>query len=175
MPEGEEMTLKDHLKAFWRRYFSGGLVGLAIAAIVSVQVNQPVQNSPVVRWVDNLNIELVNDFVITTRQYVIYEKAGFRSDGASEPRASWTALGMQPFSGASIEASLAHDGLYQGELLPRAECDLIFRELLFKAGVESNKTEIMYQAVSRAGGVVWSRHTPESIRRAREFVSVSKQ
>jgi len=162
----------DHLKAFWRRYLGGGLLSLALAAIIHLQPNVPVVNSPVVRWVDNLNIELVNDFVITTRQYIITEKAGYRSDGASEPRATWTALGMQPFSGASIEASLAHDGLYQGELLPRAECDLVFRELLFKAEVESNKCEIMYQAVSRAGGVVWSRHTQESIRRARELVSI---
>lgn len=168
------MSIKDHLKAFWRRYFGGGLVGLAIAAIWAVQPNVPVVSSPVVRWVDNLNIELVNDFVITTRQYIITEKAGYRSDGASEPRATWTALGMQPFSGASIEASLAHDGLYQGELLPRAECDLVFRELLFKAGVESNKCEIMYQAVDRAGKVVWGKHTPSSIAAARQLVSVRR-
>jgi len=166
------MTIKDHLKAFWRRYMGGGLISLAIAAIWAVQPNVPVVSSPVVRWVDNVNIELVNDYAITTRQFIITERAGFRSDGASEPRATWTALGLQPFSGATIEASLAHDGLYAGELLPRAECDLIFRELLFKAGVESNKTEIMYQSVSRAGEVVWKRHTTESVSQARELVHV---
>ena len=165
------MTIREHLKAWWQNYVSGGLI-LALAAIVHSQMNVPVVNSPVVKWVDNVNIELVNDFVITTRQYIITERAGLRSDGASIPRAAWTALGLQPFSGSTIEASLAHDGLYQGQLLPRATCDLIFRELLFKAGVESNKCEIMYAAVDRAGSIVWARHTMESIKAARSRVSV---
>jgi hypothetical protein len=168
------MTLKDHFKTFWRRYCGGGLIGLMIAAIIHSQPNVPVENSPVVQWVDNQTITLVKDYVVTTEHYIITERAGFQSDGASEPKEAWTALGLHPFSGATIEASLAHDGLYSAELLPRAECDLVFRELLFKAGVESNKVEIMYQAVVRAGGVVWGRHTAETIAKARILVSVKK-
>lgn len=160
-----------HLKEFWQRYFGYGIFAVIIGAMVTSQPNVTVSISPVVKWVSNTEIELVQPYSITTADWIVDFKQGFQSDGASEPRATWTALGLTPFSGASIDASLTHDGLTRAELLARTECNLIFRELLLKNGVVSNKAEAMYQAVERAGAMVWSKHTDATVQEARKFVS----
>lgn len=164
----------NHIKEYWHRYV-GGSAAAFIAAILISQMNTAVPNSPVVKWVSNTTVELVQPFVSTSGIYIIHEEIGFQSDGASEPIATWTALGLNPFSGASIEASFDHDGLYEAELLPRDTCDLIFKERLLANGVAEEKANAMYLAVHAGGAAVWARHTTQSVAEARKLVHLERQ
>lgn len=168
------MTVFDHIRDYWRRYVvtTTGLIAIALAAICTHQPNVPVVNSPQFRFISNTEIALTARYAVTTTAGVVEMDAGFICDGASEPPATWSLLGLQPFSGASIRAALVHDALYRGELVSREVADRVFHELLLADGVEPHKARAMFEAVDRAGGVVWQRHTPQSIAAARELVRI---
>ena len=94
--------------------------------------------------------------------------AGFETDGASIPRLFWTTIG-HPFSRRFLGPALAHDALYDAELVTRATADWLFLEWLQLAGVVWTKRNRMWLAVRVGGGVCWGRHTEESIGRARAY------
>ena len=164
--------MMDHLKQWWKQYCGGGLLAMILAAMMTVQHNTPVTNSPVLVWTNNTTAIVKEAYTSDAGDYLVVIQPGFATDGASEPRVTWTALGLTPFSGASLRASVTHDALYAGELVSRGEADLVFRDILYKEQCESNKVVVMYEAVSRAGGFVWAMHTKESVAQARKFVSL---
>lgn len=96
-------------------------------------------------------------------------KAGFKFDGASIPRAFWWLIGS-PFTGKYRKAALLHDALYAAELYEREVCDNKFDEVMEKDGVNWFKRNTMWLAVRAGGGFVWSKHTKESINKARKYI-----
>jgi hypothetical protein len=169
------MRFKDHLRAFWRRYCGGGILGIVLAAIVAVQPDVPVLQSPVVKWHSNTDIELFQPYAVTTTAGIVTMDTGFRSDGASEPPAAWTALGLHPFSGATIRAALTHDAMTRAELRDAETCNRVFYEILMQDGVEPNKALCMHEAVCRASDAVWARHTTESVSEALRYVTITER
>jgi hypothetical protein len=169
------MKLKDHLKAFWRRYVGGGLLGIVVAAIMATQPDVPVLQSPVVKWRSNTDIELLQPYAVTTTAGIVTMAEGFRSDGASEPPAAWTVLGLHPFSGATIRAALTHDAMIRAELRDAETCNRVFYEILIQDGVQADKALCMYEAVCRASDAVWARHTTESVSEALRYVTITER
>ena len=98
-------------------------------------------------------------------------KAGFDFDGVSVPRAFWSST-YHPFHHRTIAAGLGHDALYASELLPRAEADAIFRDLLADWGVSWYTRNKMWIAVRVAGGGVWAQHDPEEVEYYRTLVTL---
>ena len=166
----------NRLKKWWKECLAGAATaGLVVAAIFSIQVNVPVVNSPHVEWQSNTLAVLIEPYASTTTAYIVEVGAGFVFDGASEPRAAWTELGLTPFSGVSLRASLTHDALYCSQWLPRTVADGIFREILLADGVQKDKAETMFRAVSDFGEVVWAKHSGTDVEVARIKVSVKKR
>ena len=92
---------------------------------------------------------------------------GFISDGGSIPRffhRIWTPLGYY------LPCYLPHDGLYAGELVPRAEADYILLELLQDMGACWADRNAQYSGVRAGGGFVWDRHVPEDVAKVRASI-----
>lgn len=79
---------------------------------------------------------------------------GFRTDGASIPKAFWNIL--EPF-GPYFPAALVHDYLYSGAsdghfTTDRQTADMLFKEAMFNLGVGWPTRETIYRAVRLFGG-----------------------
>jgi hypothetical protein len=81
--------------------------------------------------------------------------AGFRFDGASIPRAAWSALGYTPFHPRVIRAACIHDDDYQRKQGLRRIADDRFRANLLADGVNSEAANAMFFAVRACGTSVW--------------------
>ncbi len=130
--------------------------------------NQPVEN-PTVRFDGKREVVLMAPWSVVTPHGTLHAEVGARSDGASIPRLLWGIPGFAGFSGDTLPAAFAHDQLYAGELTARWKADDIFRQILVRCGVSRPRAFIMYRAVRDFGGIMWSRHTPESVEIARKF------
>lgn len=130
---------------------------------------QPVPDSGrMMMFVDDWQVKLL----ISGR--ILSVKKGYTFDGTSAPELTWSLLGITPFDPDFILPAATHDPLYEGELLPRADCDREFREMLKANSVRSKeKSFIVYEGVRLGGWEVWNHHTPESIAAARNFCSLS--
>lgn len=91
---------------------------------------------------------------------------GYRTDGASIPRAFWRLIG-HPMQMPLLIPALVHDGLYSGELCTRAEADTAFLDLMKKVGILWAKRNAVYPAVRVGGWNVWRKHTAKSIAKSR--------
>lgn len=94
-------------------------------------------------------------YELITSVYIegVFIEKGFRWNGASIPKALWTAVGS-PFQPDFMAPSLVHDYLYKnGYLLgySREAADSLFKKLLLSNGVNPKKAELMYLAVKAAG------------------------
>lgn len=98
-------------------------------------------------------------------------KQGFLYDGLSNPRFLWRVLG-HPWQSETEASALVHDALYQTELLPRAQADNIFYQLMIIDEVAKAKAVSYYTGVKSGGWAVWMRHDKDGIRMAREYVTV---
>ena len=76
---------------------------------------------------------------------------GFTCDGASIPKAFWSALGLHPFSYKIRRPAILHDFLYRnlvGNGVTRKQADQIFFDALVIDGhVISWKAQLIWQAV----------------------------
>lgn len=80
---------------------------------------------------------------------VITVPAGFETDFASIPRALWS---LFPPAGPWGPAAVIHDFLYRTGLVPRAECDRLFREASEDLGVPAWIRWTMWTTLRAAGG-----------------------
>ena len=94
---------------------------------------------------------------------------GFLSDGASIPRALWSAVGPR-YCATTFPAAYCHDALYVSQYVPRREADRIFWRHLLLLGVGRVKARAYYIAVAAFGWIPWRRKTPESIADARRII-----
>lgn len=100
---------------------------------------------------DNNVFELTNDIIIFHDKYKVTIKKGFDFDGVSVPRIAWTST-YPNMHKRTLVAGLAHDALYASQLLPKASCDLILKEILEDYGVGWYTANKMYYAVKLCGG-----------------------
>lgn len=153
-----------------RRLSFIGAILIGIAAIFCRQPDVPVLQSPDFRYVSSTEIVLTAGYAVTSTVDVVEFEPGFRSDGMSIPRAATTPLGLNPFSGCAINASLYHDACYRGHLMPRDRADLGFYVIAIRDGMAPAKARAAYQALRDFGAKAYDAATPESIANSRRFV-----
>lgn len=118
--------------------------------------------------------ELEHDYIGPAINGKVTEvKTGFQIDGASIPRFFWRMVG-HPLQLPLLAAAVLHDGEYMAELYPRKECDKRFVEAMKMLGICWLKRSIIYSAVRIGGGVVWKKHTAETLADAEKFVAEIK-
>lgn len=127
--------------------------------------------SPRVEWIGKRTVRLVDWWSVRTSLGTLTVRPGATSDGTSTPSWMWSIPGLSAFDGATFPASFAHDQLYAAELVERKVADELFHELLRKSGVGWFRSGLLYRAARDFGGIVWRRHTPESITMARWHAS----
>lgn len=117
-------------------------------------------------------VVLLEDVIYTLpdgRQLLI--RKGFIFDGGSIDRFFWRIIG-HPLDHEFIRAVLLHDIFYASEIVSRAEADEHLRGFMKDYdSISLVKRNTMYYAVRAGGGFVWDKHTPESIAKAREYVT----
>ena len=94
--------------------------------------------------------------------------AGFTWDGASVPRAAWSALGYTPFHPRLMRGSCVHDDLYGRRIGTRRDADSMFRRLIIEDGVTSMEARSMYAAVRQFGIHTWRDAEDEQMQHERE-------
>ena len=132
-------------------------------------------NAPIIQGITNDKWVLRTDYVCAFKGKIVTIREGFETDGASTPNTPmirWI-IG-HPFSLPLLPCALVHDALYAGELLPRNECDWLFLELMKRAKINWVKRNLVWSAVRAGGGIVWARHTIDSVLKARKFCSCVK-
>lgn len=117
--------------------------------------------------------EVTKPLVWEDSELVIQVNPGFDFDGASIPKAFWSAIGS-PMTGGYQRAGCLHDALYASEYFPRDMCDQLFLDAMKSDGVGYAKRYAMYWAVRGAGWTVWNRHTKEEVEKYKEFIHVEK-
>ena len=88
--------------------------------------------------------------------------AGFTTDFASVPQAVWWLI---PPQGLAAMPSIVHDYMYQvpsSHNLTRKQVDIIWLELMRKAGVPKWQRWTMYVFVRAFGDGVWKRYRAQS-------------
>ena len=100
---------------------------------------------------DNLWVVLVPYHYLTgSGRWVVVPK-GFQTDGASVPRALWSAI---PPTGLHFNAAVIHDCLYRStdpNKPAKAECDRIFLEVMERDQVPPERRLTMFEAVQLCG------------------------
>ena len=104
---------------------------------------------------DGQRAQLVTAYSVTARGRVWVVPAGFVTDWASVPRFLWP---MIPPMGRWSVPALVHDYLYRTHIVPRAEADAVFLELMRRHGTNCFTRNIIFRAVRLFGGVAWRRH-----------------
>jgi hypothetical protein len=164
----------------WRKAWKALGATLAAAMIYlgamwARQPDVPVQAAPPVQAVTETEYQTTADYQTTVDGWEIRIKAGFRFDGASIPRAGWTLLGLQPFSGTVVRAALIHDALYASERVSKQTADDLFRQALIEDGTAKAKAEACWRAVRDWGYTAWDQHTTASVAAARTMVEAEKR
>lgn len=119
-----------------------------------------------IKSIDDKNIFIVNEkliFEASRFNLIITVLPGFRTDGASFPRALWPFI--SPVDGRYLGAAIIHDCLYESQnflartsiTLSKSESDLIFLDCLLCCGVNSFFAKIMYNAVKYFGNSRWNK------------------
>lgn len=82
--------------------------------------------------------------------------AGFRSDGASVPRAFWWIV-SPAIDPRTIRAAICHDFLYRNspQDWTRAEADRLFRDYSIEDGLPRWRAYIAYAGLRAFGGANW--------------------
>lgn len=103
-----------------------------------------------------------------TRQYIVLRvdavdaargtaaPVGFRTDGASVPRALWSFVGS-PFAPDVLEAAIDHDHAYQFGVPDRRSADDLFRTALVKRGASRFRARLYWLGVRAFGWFYWRR------------------
>lgn len=90
--------------------------------------------------------EVVEDYEITYKNYIIWIPKFFQYDGASIPRLLWPVIGS-PFNPKYMKAAAVHDWLYHTHQVDRGTADEIFYKILLANKVGPNTAQSMYDGV----------------------------
>lgn len=118
-------------------------------------------------------VVLEDDLAYENNDYIIRVYKGFRTDGGSIPRISWSLLGITPYDPRCVYAFFLHDFLYQSELLSRKHADAILDEVLkIPPCCNAIQRWLIWSHVRLYGWMVWKGHSKQSITEARKFGEV---
>ena len=131
---------------------------------------------PTVRPLEGTDYVLAQNFYFPAKVGVwdvtVHVKPGFRTDGASIPRFFWRVLGS-PYDPDVMAASIGHDAMYRGRIVPRRAADAAFRTMMAASGAPKRKRRLIWIGVRLFGWITWLRHTPESVAEARRYIELS--
>lgn len=94
---------------------------------------------------------------------------GFTTDGGSVPRIAWSAVNPM---GKSLAAFIVHDALYSGELLSKADCDNVMRDIQKWLGESYMKRQACYRAVKWFGWTVWNKHDKNLVKAYKKKMTI---
>ena len=115
--------------------------------------------------------EVTKPLVWEDSELVIQVNPGFDFDGASIPKALWSAIGS-PMTGGYQRAGCLHDALYASEWFARDVCDKLFLEAMESDGVSWIKRNLMYNAVRAFGWTVWKGHKKAEVDEYKKYLTV---
>lgn len=118
--------------------------------------------------------ELLSSLTFENDDIKITVKKGYKTDGASIPRAFYTIVGC-PLMGLYVGSAIIHDALYDSQLLSKEESDALFLQMLADNGVSKLKQKLMYWAVKYLGNSYWKNVKPEAIEESRNLVSIKRK
>ena len=133
----------------------------------------PPKSKPVTERMYELVEEYQAVIVVANRIWNFRASPGYQWDGASIPRFAWTITGVYPMAAMIQAPSLIHDALYGCEYFTRLHTDICFRDDMKRNRYSRITRNIFYRSVRWGGGVVWRRHTPESIQEQRRWITVT--
>ena len=107
-------------------------------------------------------------------------RVGYETDGASLPRATWTAEDATPFDPNCAILGATHDPLYEAQLFDdqfgddsRHQADKeLYHIMLLNGPIASAKARTFFIAVDDFGGADWDAHTPDTITAGRKFAAL---
>lgn len=157
----------------WKAAILGTLAaaGVWLAAVLAPQLPVDPPGIPMALQGQRAAI-LTNDYTTEAGGRTITIKAGFRWDGASIPNCLDTPLALDRFSPSLRRGGLVHDALYASQWVSKDVADWCLYDAILNDGTQFEKAKAVYRAVQLWGFTAWDSKTPESIRRAREFVSL---
>jgi hypothetical protein len=170
-----ESRWQSILRGIW---ITLGSVGLAIGVIFTLPQDTTVTDPPIYS-ISNGVWTLLQDYSITVSDMVWTVKAGFNQwDGLSIPPEVTNALHVTRYDYPA--ESLFHDSAYASiskdgrtYVIPKDKADACLRLLLLSKKCATNRADIIERMVSAWGFNAISRHTPESVARARSMVTVT--
>ncbi len=145
----------------WRKWLKG--VGATIVAVPTLllaiwysQPEKPLGNpAPIIQMASAETAMLMLAYTTTVDGVQFEVEAGFVYDGATIPRATWTALGLTPFSGVLARGALLHDWLYRTHRVTRERADELLYLAILADGCEPHKARAVYEAVRDWGWQAW--------------------
>lgn len=100
---------------------------------------------------DGVHMLVQKEFGFIDKQNLRWPVAvGYKSDGASIPRALWTLVGS-PFTGKYLPAAVIHDFYCERKDRPWKVVHLTFYDAMIANGVDTIQAKLMYYAVYRFG------------------------
>jgi len=119
---------------------------------------------------------LQGDLVYEDTSYIVRVYDGYKTDGGSLPRLSWTFLGITPFSPSCVFAFFLHDFLYQSQLLTRRTSDgLLYTVLSIPPRCNFVQRWLIWSHVRLYGWIPWRNKTPRTITEGRKFGEVIRK
>lgn len=134
-----------------RTSFWAGTLACMLALPANNALGQSFYGDILLKPLDGEKMELVQKFGMVDKAGRQWEApAGYKTDGASIPRALWTVVGS-PFTGKYLKASVLHD--FYCDLKSRSWQDVhqLFYDAMIADGVGPTQAKIMYAAVYRFG------------------------
>ena len=131
------------------------------------------------KFTTKLSLDVIGDQAYEVTQPLVWEDSelviqvnpGFDFDGASIPKALWSAVGS-PMTGGYQRAGCLHDALYASEWFARDVCDKLFLEAMESDGVSWIKRNLMYNAVRAFGWTVWKGHKKAEVDEYKKYLTV---
>lgn len=121
-------------------------------------------------------VTLCDDLAYENSDFIVRVYRGYRCDGGSIPRVSWSLLGITPYDPRCVYAFFLHDFLYQSELLTRKQADYILAEVLaIPPCCNAVQRWLIWSHVRAYGWIVWRNHTPTTVMEGRKFGEVVKK
>lgn len=147
--------------------------GVFIGAMLYSQRDVPMPPIPVAQIGANEWV-LTNDYQTAQDGYTFTFKAGFETDFASIPGLAERLMGLEGDAAPLRRGALIHDGCYAGHYPAKRTADKLLLSAIRQDGCEEHKAQAVWQAVMIYGDIAWDAKTPESIREARQLVTVRR-
>lgn len=173
-PEEGRGTVLTWLKKWGKRIaLTVAASGVFVAAMIYSQRDVPMPPIPVAQ-VSSSEWVLTNDYRTEQDGYEFEFRAGFKTDFASIPGFAEMLMRLDGDAAPLRRGALIHDGCYAGHYPAKRTADKLLLSAIRQDGCEEHKAQAVWQAVMIYGDIAWDAKTPESIREARQLVTVKR-